>query len=184
MGHLVAASEAVDALGLDCVLFVPAGRPWQKQSYSDAEDRYAMTVLAAAAHERFAVSRMEIDRPGPTYTADTAEALRGFYGDAALFFLVGADVLAAIDSWRGLDRLASCAEVVGVSRAGESIDYAGAPAGLRVRFIDIPMVDVSSTDVRRRVRAGRSIRFLVPDDVAAYIADHGLYLDAPEGKDA
>jgi nicotinate-nucleotide adenylyltransferase len=105
LGHLIAASEALARLDLDRMLFVPTGRPWQKTRYSDAEDRFIMTSLAAASHPRFAVSRMELDRTGPTYSADTLEQLRLFHGpDIKLFFIIGADAALKLGTWHGLER--------------------------------------------------------------------------------
>lgn len=177
LGHLIAASEALHAFSLDLVLFVPAGSPWQKESFSDPEDRYAMTVLAAATHERFAVSRTEVDRGGPTYTVDTMAELRGFYGDAAaLFFILGADALKNLHTWYGLDRLTETTEFIAVGRPGSG-DDSPVPVNTSavVHKLAIPGVDISSTEVRARVRDGRPIQFLVPHAVAEYIRRNGLY---------
>jgi nicotinate-nucleotide adenylyltransferase len=180
LGHLIAASEVLHELRLDCVLFVPAGRPWQKATYAPAEDRYMMTVLAAASHERFAVSRLELDRSGPTYTVDTMEALKQFYGDGvALFFIVGHDALAKLGTWHRVERLASLIEVVAVSRpeAGTAARDDSWPS---VTHLHIPEVAISSTEVRERVRTGRPIDYLVPPEVEDYIRRNSLYLDRKE----
>jgi nicotinate-nucleotide adenylyltransferase len=176
IGHLIAASEAMFAFSLDRVLFVPAGRPWQKESFSDPEDRFTMTVLGTASHERFSVSRTEVDRTGPTYTADTMEALRDFYGgDARLYFILGADAAAKLETWRGIERLSGLTEFIAVARPGVGDSFDPGNTSQVVHKLTIPGVDISSTDVRARVGAGRPIDFLVPAPVADYIRRNGLY---------
>lgn len=185
IGHLVAASEALHAWGLDQVLFVPAGAPWQKRSFSDPEDRLLMTSLGVAGHRSFAVSRLEIDRKGPTYTADTLESLRGFHGDdVALFFLAGADAVAGLRTWKHLDRIAEVAEIVAVPRPGSALVVESAPDLPVVHVLEMPAIEVSATAIRQRVRAGAPIDFLVPAPVATYIRANGLYLADPEAADA
>jgi nicotinate-nucleotide adenylyltransferase len=186
LGHLIAASEALHALRLDCVLFVPAGRPWQKGTFAAAEDRYLMTVLAAGSHARFAVSRLELDRSGPTYTVDTMEQLKDFYGDdVTLFFIVGSDALANLGTWHRVDRLRSIMELVAVSRPEWDDDRVGLDDSWpHITYLDTPEVEISSTDIRERVRAGRPIDYLVPSEVGDYIRRNGLYLDQREIKGA
>ncbi len=181
VGHLVAASEALDRFRLDLVLFVPTGQPWQKRSYSDAEDRYLMTVLGTAANSRFAASRMEIDRQGPTYTADTMEILRDFHGQSCeLFFIAGADAAAKLGTWKKVARLAELAEIIAVTRPGfELARVERAPGMPRVHVMEMPAIGVSSSDIRERVAAGRPIDYLVPEDVAEYIHKNGLYVGGP-----
>jgi nicotinate-nucleotide adenylyltransferase len=164
------------------VIFVPAGRPWQKKSYSDGEDRFMMTTLAVAAHPRFAASRVELDRRGPTYTVDTLEAMRDFWGqDTKLFFIVGADSAAALETWHEPDRLRDIAHVVAVTRTGTDLRAAETAGALRnVDVLEMPLIDVSGTEVRERVRTGRPIDFLVPAEVAAYIRQHNLYEGSEE----
>jgi nicotinate-nucleotide adenylyltransferase len=178
VGHLVAASEALHVFGLDLVLFVPTGQPWQKQSYSAAEDRYLMTVLGIASNPRFAASRMEIDREGPTYTADTMQTLRSFHGEQVeLFFIAGADAVLKLSTWRKIERLAELAEVVAVTRPGFALGSVRFGAGLpRVHVMEMPQIAVSSSDIRARVSAGRPIDYLVPEEVANYIHKNGLYM--------
>jgi nicotinate-nucleotide adenylyltransferase len=184
IGHLVAASEALHAFALDLVLFMPAGRPWQKSDYSDPEDRLMMAMLAASCHPRFAVSRMELDRTGPTYTADTMEALRDFYGDSVqLFFIAGADAIQKLGTWRGVERLKQLAEMIAVTRSGYDISgLEEGPGWPRIHTLEIPGIAVSSTLIRRRVRDGKPIDFLVPAGVADYIREHGLYAGAPRSE--
>lgn len=186
VGHLAAAREAIGAFGLERVLFVPTGAPWQKARYSPAEDRFLMTVLGTAADEEFAVSRMEIDREGPTYTADTMEHLRSFYGSSTeLLFIAGADAALNLGSWVGLDRLAQLASVVAVHRPG--VDLARLrpqPGWPAIRLLEMPGVDVSSTEIRARVARGARVDDFVPPDVLRYVRARGLYLDPAEATGA
>ncbi|MDQ3532954.1 MAG: nicotinate-nucleotide adenylyltransferase [Actinomycetota bacterium] len=184
LGHLIAASEALSRLDLDRMLFVPTGRPWQKSRYSDAEDRFIMTSLAAASHPRFAVSRMELDRTGPTYSADTLEQLRLFHGPGTkLFFIIGADAALKLGTWHGLERLRGLTEVVAVARPGFDLEALKPEAHWpKVGVMQMPGIDISSSDIRARVSAGRPIDYLVPAEVMAYIRGHGLYVTDPSGE--
>jgi len=175
-GHLVAASEVAVLFGLDEVLFVPTGQPWQKAEgeVSPAEDRYLMTVIATASNPRFSVSRVDVDRTGPTYTVDTLRDLRRLHPDTELFFITGADALAQILTWKGADELFSLAHFVGVTRPGHTLSGAGLPAE-RVSLLEVPAMAISSTDCRERVRKGAPVWYLVPDGVVQYIGKHGLY---------
>ena len=176
-GHLVAASEVADGFGLDEVVFVPTGQPWQKadRQVSAAEDRYLMTVIATASNPRFQVSRVDIDRAGPTYTVDTLREMRDRYGDAAeLYFITGADALARILSWKEADQLFALANFVGVTRPGFELSDAHLPADT-VRLVRVSAMAISSTDCRRRVAAGKPVWYLVPDGVVQYIAKRNLY---------
>jgi nicotinate-nucleotide adenylyltransferase len=179
-GHLVAASEVADRFDLDEVVFVPTGAPWQKTDrvVSPPEDRYLMTVIATSADPRFSVSRVDIDRGGPTYTIDTLRDLHKAYGAAAQFwFITGADALGAILSWRDPEQLFELAHLVGCTRPGHALADPGLP-GASVSLVEIPALAISSTDCRERVAKGRPIRYLVPDGVVQYIAKRGLYRDA------
>ncbi|MCU0266905.1 MAG: nicotinate-nucleotide adenylyltransferase [Actinomycetia bacterium] len=176
-GHLVAASEVAARFQLDEVVFVPTGQPWQKthEGVSAAEDRYLMTVIATASNPRFGVSRIDIDRPGPTYTVDTLRDLQAERGaDAELYFITGADALAQIFSWRDADEVFRLAHFVGVTRPGHHLADPGLPVG-RVSLIEVPALSISSTDCRERVGRGEPIWYLVPDGVVQYIAKRGLY---------
>lgn len=180
LGHLIIASEALHALGLDRIVFMPTGRPWQKKSYSDSEDRYLMTVLGAEGNPRFAVSRMELDRVGPTYTADTMQALRDFHGDEVdLYFVAGADAVLKLGTWERIEALGELAAVVAVGRPGFDIaSFHPEPSWPRIIDLATPGLDISSTDIRQRVREGRPIDYLVPAPVVSYIREHGLYMEA------
>jgi nicotinate-nucleotide adenylyltransferase len=184
IGHLVAASEALASFDLDQVLFVPAGEPWQKSLYSGGEDRFMMTTLAAAAHPRFAVSRIELDRKGPTYTADTMAQLRSFYeGDVELFFIMGADALQNLGSWHKLAELASLAELIVLSRPGFDAEPEREESWPAVSVVPMPAIEISSTDIRERVSTGRPIDFLAPAAVVDLIRRQGLYSTLPVGDD-
>ncbi len=173
-GHLVAASEVAAKFDLDEVVFVPTGQPWQKMTkkVSEAEHRYLMTVIATASNPRFTVSRVDVDRPGPTYTIDTLRDLRRLRPDADLFFITGADALAQILSWKDIDELWSLAHFVGVTRPGHVLDGMGRTD---VSLLEVPAMAISSTDCRSRVEAGNPVWYLVPDGVVQYIAKYGLY---------
>jgi nicotinate-nucleotide adenylyltransferase len=176
-GHLVAANEVADRFALDEVVFVPTGQPWQKadQPVSPAEDRYLMTVIATASNPRFQVSRVDIDRGGPTYTIDTLRDLHAQYGPKVqLFFITGADALEKILSWKDVDQMFELAHFIGVTRPGFELSDAHLPADT-VSLVQVPAMAISSTDCRRRVAAGGPIWYLVPDGVVQYIAKRGLY---------
>jgi nicotinate-nucleotide adenylyltransferase len=176
-GHLVAASEVAGRFELDEVVFVPTGQPWQKGdvAVSPAEDRYLMTVIATASNPRFHVSRVDIDRPGPTYTVDTLRDLREVFGDTAdLYFITGADALEKILSWKDADQIFSMAHFVGVTRPGFELTDAHLPADT-VSLVQVPAMAISSTDCRDRVAAGKPVWYLVPDGVVQYIAKRHLY---------
>jgi nicotinate-nucleotide adenylyltransferase len=178
-GHLVAASEVRAWFDLDEVVFVPTGDPWQKSDriVSPAEHRYLMTVIATASNPRFRVSRVDIDRGGPTYTKDTLRDLREQLPDAELYFITGADALAEIFTWRDASELFELAQFVGCTRPGYEMDAStleGIPAD-RVTLVEIPALTISSTDCRQRATAGEPVWYLVPDGVVQYIAKHHLY---------
>ena len=175
-GHLVAASEVQSVFDLDEVVFVPTGQPWQKddRDVSPAELRYLMTVVATASNPRFTVSRVDVDRPGPTYTIDTLRDLREQYPDADLFFITGADALAQILSWKAVDELFHLAQFVGVNRPGHELSGDGLPAE-RVSLMEVPAMAISSSACRERVRAGEPVWYLVPDGVVQFIAKYRLY---------
>ncbi|MFE0589034.1 nicotinate-nucleotide adenylyltransferase [Micromonospora echinospora] len=176
-GHLVAASEVADRFGLDEVVFVPTGQPWQKadEAVSPAEDRYLMTVVATASNPRFQVSRVDIDRGGPTYTVDTLRDLHAEYGPKVqLYFITGADALARILSWKDLDEIFELAHFIAVTRPGFELSDAHLPADT-VSLVQVPAMAISSTDCRARVGRGEPVWYLVPDGVVQYIAKRGLY---------
>ena len=174
-GHLVAASEVQGRVELDEVVFVPTGQPWQKGLVSPAEDRYLMTVIATASNPRFSVSRVDVDRDGPTYTIDTLRDLSAIYGsDTELFFITGADALAKILSWKDALEMLSIAHFIGVTRPGFDLTDDHLPDD-SVTLVEVPAMAISSSDCRIRVAAGKPVWYLVPDGVVQYIAKRRLY---------
>lgn len=185
IGHLVAASEAMHRFTLDRVVLVPAGRPWQKSRYSDPEDRMMMTTLAATTHSKLSVSRVEIDRKGPTYTAETLEEFHSFFPSAELYFIAGADAILELGTWHRVEDLASLAQIVAVTRPGSDITNLETEKGWpTVHVMEIPGLAVSSTDIRRRIAEGLPIDHLVPAGVARFIRERGLYVDTREARGA
>lgn len=182
-GHLVAASEVADLFELDEVVFVPTGQPWQKHGrpVTAGEDRYLMTVIATASNPRFSVSRVDIDRGGPTYTRDTLADLRAQHPDSELYFITGADALGSILSWQNWEELFTMARFVGVSRPGYDLSdkhIAEAMSELpadALSLVEVPALAISSTDCRRRAAGSRPIWYLVPDGVVQYVSKRGLY---------
>jgi nicotinate-nucleotide adenylyltransferase len=168
-GHFRIATAVASRKQLDRVIFIPASQPWQKSGYADAEDRLAMTVLGAASDARFAVSRIELDRKGPTYTIDTMMALAEQLPGAEFFLILGADAAINLDTWHRIEDLGSLAKVVAVTRPGFDLSKLSLPAGAPV--------NVCSTEIRAAVRRGEPIDEVVPRRVAEYIAEHHLYQD-------
>ncbi|MCW2494533.1 MAG: nicotinate-nicotinamide nucleotide adenylyltransferase [Jatrophihabitans sp.] len=175
-GHLVAASEVAGRYGLDEVIFVPTGEPWQKadRAVSPAEHRYLMTVIATASNPRFQVSRVDIDRVGPTYSVDTIHDIAAQRPGAELYFITGADALAQILSWKDADEALGLVQFVGVTRPGYELSVEHLPHD-SVTLVDVPALAISSSDVRARVGAGQPVWYLVPDGVVQYINKHELY---------
>jgi nicotinate-nucleotide adenylyltransferase len=183
-GHLVAAEEARWQFDLDTVLFVPTGQPWQKPvGVSPAEDRYRMTVIATASNPAFEVSRVEIDHPGPTYTVDTLRRLRAELGeDARLFFITGADAVLHILTWTDREEVLALAEFIAATRPGYDLERLTERLPLareRLHPMEIPMLAISSTEIRARVARGAPIQYLVPDGVVEYVVERGLYRSQP-----
>jgi nicotinate-nucleotide adenylyltransferase len=183
-GHLVAAEEALVQFNLDKVVFMPTGRPVRKthRHVSSAEDRYLMTVIATASNPDFEVSRLEIDRPGNTYTVDTMLQLREMHGpNAELFFISGADAVREILTWKDAARIAELCTFIAATRPGFDAEIGGlkppAPGAPvpRVESMEVPALAISSSDIRARVAARRPIRYLLPESVASYIEKNGLY---------
>ncbi|HJT37141.1 MAG TPA: nicotinate-nucleotide adenylyltransferase [Actinomycetota bacterium] len=181
IGHLVTADEARYTFELDEVVFAPAGRPWQKDAgdVAPAEHRYMMCVIATSPDPTFRVSRIEIDREGPTYTLDTLRALKVERPLDDLFFITGADAILQILTWRDPEAVLREARFIAATRPGYDLDRLEKelPQGLedRVAIMEIPALAISSTDVRLRAREGRPIRYLVPAGVAEYIEKNELY---------
>lgn len=173
-GHLVAASEVRMHFELDEVVFVPTGFPYQKRDVSTAEHRYLMTVIATASNPDFTVSRIDVDREGPTYTIDTLRELRAERPDAELFFITGADAVAEILDWKDSAELFELAQFVAVSRPGHPLNVSGLPEQ-HVSLLEVPALAISSTDCRSRVSREMPVWYLVPDGVVQYISKYHLY---------
>lgn len=182
-GHLVTAEEALVQFNLDKVIFMPTGQPARKTGarVSSPEHRYLMTVIATSANPDFDVSRMEVDRPGLTYTVDTMIAMREQYGHHAdLYFITGADAVFEIATWKDAERFEGLCRFIAATRPGYDLDaavkeHADVLTRLDIDFIEVPALAISSTDIRQRVAERRPIRYLVPEAVAAYIGKYGLY---------
>ena len=185
-GHLVTAEEALVQFNLDRVLFMPTGNPAFKSGdrVTSGEHRYLMTVIATASNPDFDVSRMEVDRPGLTYTIDTLLALRDQYGPATeLFFITGADAVWEIVSWKDAETIADLVTFIAATRPGYDLDAArrsheSESTRFRIEYIEVPALAISSTELRRRIAEKRPIRYLSPESVVAYIDKHGLYREA------
>lgn len=181
-GHLILGEQAAEQLGLDTVLYVTTPNPPHKDglAITDARHRFEMTRLAVDGNERFVCSDIEMRRAGPCYTVDTVREIRGLYGpEPRVYVLVGADEAAALTTWRDPRGLQELATVVVANRPGYEVEevLARLPVDLAAGImpLSIPGVDISATDLRNRVRGGRSIRYLVPEPVRRYIVDSGLY---------
>ena len=175
LGHLRLAETAREQMGLDRVVFVPAGLPWRKAgaSIAPAGHRLSMLRLATACNPAFEVSDLEVAREGPSYTAETLEALAEAHPGAELFFLLGEDALADLPNWYQPERIRELATLAVARRPGEPVEAGGSNGA--VVWLEMPRLEISATEIRDRVRSGLSIRYLVPDAVEKYIREHGLY---------
>jgi nicotinate-nucleotide adenylyltransferase len=191
-GHLAAAEMARDWLSIDKVVFIPSGKPPHKDAglVSDKEDRLAMTMLATASNPSFSVSRMELDRPGESYTVDTLREIQKFCSKKAkTYFITGADSLCEMRSWKSAEQIFEIASIACVTRAGfdkglmEEIASLKEEYGAKIHLVRIPDIGISSTDIRRRIQAGIPVRYLVPDAVEAYIKKRGIYRIQWDGVD-
>ncbi len=182
IGHLVAAEQARAVFELDKVIFVPNRQPPHKPGVpvTPPEHRYAMVVLSIYTNPFFEVSRIEIDRPGPSYAVDTVRELRNIYPSAELFFVTGADAIAEILSWKESDKIIKMCKFIAVTRPGYDIERARERIRTldeaHVEFLRVTEINVSSTEIRRRVREGKPIKYLVPEAVESYIYKHKLYI--------
>jgi nicotinate-nucleotide adenylyltransferase len=191
LGHLAVARSIQSSLGLDNVVFVPAGQPWLKADtpVSRVEDRVQMLRLALARRRALELSTIEADRPGPSYTVDTMETLQRQLGsDADCFFLLGSDALMDIAKWKEPQRLIQLCQLVAFARPGfglpmmEALEVAVPGISMRVVFAEVPQVNIRATDIRRRAAEGRSIQRLVPRAVERYILEYGLYKAGSRGS--
>ncbi len=183
LAHLVVAEAVRDQFGLDEVWWIPSAQPPHKDGagLAPARHRLAMTRLAVQGHPAFRVLDLEIQRAGLSYTVDTVRAVQAAHPDRAFALLLGSDSLAHFAAWRAPDEIVRRVPLVVYKRPGTSDAVAAPRFANRVRYAAAPVLEISATDVRARLAAGRSVRYLVPDAVRAYIADHGLYAPEEEG---
>ena len=179
-GHLLTAEEALQQFELAEVVFLPTGQPWMKADrvVSAPEDRYLMVVIATASNPRFSVSRLEIERDGPTYTVDTLKELQAERGDVELYFVTGADAMLEILEWKDPDEVLAQAHFIAATRPGYDLarfQERAQSSHPNISVMDIPALAISSTDIRRRVEEGEPIRYLVPEGVQTYIEKASLY---------
>lgn len=180
-GHLVAAEEALVQFSLDRVVFMPTGEPARKthRNVTPAEHRYLMTVIATASNPDFAVSRLEVDRPGVTYTVDTMLELRAIHGpETELFFITGADAILDILTWKDSARLAGTCTLIAATRPGYDLSQLSQQPGAKafsIEVMEVPALAISSTDIRERIAARRPVRYLLPEAVATYVRKNRLY---------
>jgi nicotinate-nucleotide adenylyltransferase len=185
--HLLIAEDVRRRFKLPQILFMPSGSPPHKKDYevTSAEDRYIMAVLATSGNPNFAVSRLELDRPGPSYTIETIRQLKATIGDEAqVSWVTGADAVLEMLTWHQPDAILDEAEILAVPRPGFDLDKLdetlGPERASKVTIIDAPLAEISSTMIRERLRAGESIRYLTPRAVIDYIEKRGLYVDEPQ----
>lgn len=184
-GHLVAAEVSREEFKLDKVIFMPAGRPPHKQSkiITDPKQRYLMTALAVASNPNFEVSRLEVDKHELTYTYNTVMDLYKIYGEGTrIYFITGADMVLELLTWYRIEELLRICGFIAVTRPGydkrkleQKIEEITSKYNGEILFIEVPLVDISSTDIRERRRAGKTIKYLVPEAVEKFILDNGLY---------
>jgi nicotinate-nucleotide adenylyltransferase len=191
VGHLVCAQEALVQLELEKVVFMPVGQAPHRELEDDpgAEARLEMVRMAAGDDERFEISRLEVDREGPSYTADTLREIRAKAADDDLFLILGGDQAAALPDWHEPETVLSLATIAVVERTNWSRNAIGIKIGRlrgaeRIRYLDMPIIQISSSAIRRRVRQRKPIRYFVPDKVASYIGAKGLYAAPPTGPAA
>lgn len=184
VGHLMLAEWAMDAAELDRILFIPAGCPYMKQKKQilDGTDRLRMVHYATADNPRFGVSGMEIEREGNTYTCDTIEQLQKENPDASLYFIMGADCLFTIETWKAPDRIFKACNIIAAARNGASLDEMEKKRReledryrAQIELLRFPEIEISSTDIRSRIMKGESIRYLVPEPVREYILKNHFY---------
>ncbi|MBP2649641.1 MAG: nadD [Firmicutes bacterium] len=185
VGHLVTAEAVRIEYGLDKVLFIPAGNPPHKQDtgVTPAIHRYIMTVMATYSNPHFFVSPIEIDRAGPSYTIDTIRALNTQYGEQTdFYFITGADAVVDLPTWENIDEILNLCNFIAAARPGcdgdldKVINYFGEKGRRRIFRLATPELEISATDIRERVKQGRSIKYIVPESVESYIHKEGLYL--------
>lgn len=179
VGHLMVAQSALEALGLGELWFIPAKMPPHKGAAADPEKRFEMLLLATNTHPQFRVSRVEIERTGASYTFDTVSEIRAQRPEDELFFITGVDAYREIASWHRARELVSSISVVALSRPDSTLEEVKPYFKERVRLLDTPQWEVSSTEIRRRLAQGESVRYLIPESVESYLAKNPLYHQQP-----
>ncbi|MBF8303840.1 MAG: nadD [Dehalococcoidia bacterium] len=191
MGHLIVAEEARQRLKFEKVLFTPAGLPWMKwpQTISSPQHRLEMLKLAIASNPFFHISNVDLENPGPSFTVETMRALKKEYGDSGnLYFILGVDSIRELPKWHEPHKIISYGKLVAMARPGcEELDWGGLEGAIpqakdHIILIKGPLIDISSTEIRRRVAEGISIRYMVPEAVENYIHTHGLYRKQARGQ--
>jgi len=177
IAHLICAEEVYDLLKFDKVLFIPSARPPHKNNNEivDAHYRYEMTILATKDNPHFEVSRIELDRPGRSYTIETVKELMRQYGVSEIHWIVGADAILEMLSWKSINELLEICNFVGINRPGYDISRADERILKKVTSLNVTNIDISSSEIRLRIKQGLSIRYLVPTEVEDYIYKNGLY---------
>ena len=178
LGHLICAEEVNEHFKFEKVMFVPSARPPHKDGGGvlDAEHRYMMTVLATQDNPRFAVSRIELDRPGRSYSIETVKQLKEIYGqNTEIYWVIGADAILEMSIWKDVDKLLTICRFIAINRPGYDLSQADERFMKKVQLLEVTNVDISATEIRRRVSQGKSIRYLVPPAVEQYICENGLY---------
>ena len=185
LGHLICAEEVYDHFKFDKVTFVPSARPPHKDNSEilDAQHRYTMTLLATRDNPHFEVSRIELDRPGQSYSIETVREFKRKYGrDTEIYWIAGADSVLEMFSWKDVDVLLSICKFVAINRPGYDLSQADERFLKKVQLFRVTDVDISASEIRRRVRQGKSIKYLVPPDVESYIYENGLYGHASDSR--
>ena len=182
IGHLIMAECAKESLGLDVVIFIPTGDTKYKDKHTSAEDRYNMVSLAISGRNGFLNSDIEIKRDGYSFTADTIQELADIYADSQLYFIVGADSLDYMDKWKEPERIFSKCKIVAIERAGYHLDEMQNKAyelknlfSADIIFVDMPRIDISSSYIRNNISKGKSVKYLLADNVIEYIQNKKLY---------
>lgn len=178
LGHLICAEEAYDHFEFDQVMFVPSARPPHKDNSGilEAQHRYMMTLLATQSNSHFQVSRIELDRPGRSYSIETVREFKKKYGqDTEVYWIIGADSVLDMSIWKDVDELLSICKFIAINRPGYDLNQADQRFLGKVQLFRVTAVDISASEIRQRVRQGKSIKYLVPPDVENYIYENGLY---------
>ncbi len=182
LGHLICAEEVYDHFKFDKVIFIPSARPPHKDNNEvlDAQHRYMMTLLAVEANPHFEISRIELDRPGRSYSIETVRELKLEYGqDTELYWIIGADSILDMCIWKDVDELLDICNFVAINRPGYNLSKTDPRFLKKVQLFKVTDVDISASEIRQRVEQGKTIKYLVPPDVENYIYENGLYDHAP-----